>query len=946
MKSFWHSLVFLGLLSVTLSGRPNVVIVITDDQGYGDLGCLGNPIVQTPALDQLHGESVRLTDYHVSPTCAPTRGALMSGHYTNRAGPWHTIMGRSFLRPESTTLGEVFSANGYRTGLFGKWHLGDNYPYRPMDRGFQEVVSHAAGGVGQTPDLWDNSYFDDTYLHNGQPKQYAGYCTDVYFSEAKRFIKESIDADTPFLAYVSTNAPHSPFHCPETYWKPYVDKVSSMEEAIFYGMIANIDDNLRRLREFLVETGVANDTLFIFTTDNGTATGHRIYNAGMRGSKASEYDGGHRVPFFLHWPAAGLDRPRDIPYLAAHIDVLPTLIELCGLRGPWDYSFDGRSLAPLIFESPVPWPDRTIVTDSQRVKDPIKWRKSSTMTQRWRLVNGTELYDIMVDPGQTKDVAADHPGVVDRLRADYEAWWASVSTLFDKETRIVIGNDAENPMHLTCHDWITNDEVTPWHQGFIREAKPGTGFWALHVEKAGRYTISLRRWPIEVALPLTSGLPAGEPVPGLKAFRESPGKAIPVVSATLQAGEYRETRALIPGSESITFSVDLPAGDLNLQGDFHYGENGASSVGAYYAVIRRIDDQPPGYPLFSWDRVPVYIHFGDSDGYTDEAVAFMAAKSAFVCMEKTQGFNQHGSVEKGQVIDAARLKALNPDIKVLFYWNTFLDYPRYDAHQIYQSHPEWWLRTLDGSLDKKNDTLMRYDLSNPEVREWWTNVLVEPVANGPCDGVFMDAFPQVGSPANRRIWGDEKFEEIQNGLLETIRLTREKVGPEKLIMYNGIRNTDTLNFGRQYLDRADAATIEHFGHFHSASPDSMARDLAGMSEAGKQGKIVVFKAWPGFSFIDKDIKKIPHATLLARSRENITFPLACFLVAAERHAYFCYTWGYQEGDGSLDWYPEFDRPLGAPLGDATIAGYRYTREFEHCSVSVDLETKDASITWK
>ncbi|NDV62063.1 arylsulfatase [Puniceicoccales bacterium CK1056] len=593
MKLFSQPLVRHVLLTLllplltfqVLAGKPNVIIVITDDQGYGDLGCHGNRILETPAMDALHAESVRLTDYHVSPTCAPTRGALMSGHYTNRAGPWHTIMGRSFLRPESTTLGEVFLENGYRTGLFGKWHLGDNYPYRPIDRGFGEVVSHGGGGVGQTPDHWDNAYFDDTYLHNGIPEKYEGYCTDVYFREAKRFISESVEAKKPFLAYISTNAPHSPSHVPDNYWKPYVGKVPSEKEAIFYGMIANIDENLGQLRQFLEDEGVAKNTIFIFTTDNGTASGKAIYNAGMRGQKGSQYDGGHRVPLFLRWPDGGLTQPRDIDQLTAHIDILPTLIELCGLKAPMDYSFDGRSLAPLLFETPTPWPERTLITDSQRVKDPIKWRQSATMTKRWRLIDGKELYDIKLDPAQKNDIAAEHPKVVSCLRMEYDAWWESVSTLFDKETRIVVGNDAENPAKLTCHDWITTDEVTPWHQAYIREGKPGTGFWAIHVEKAGTYEIALRRWPAELDLPINASLEPGLPVPGLTAFRETPGRSIQAHCATLMLAGQSMSKPVEPEDHDVRFLIELPEGDTDMEAEFTT-ETGA--IGAYFAIVTRI----------------------------------------------------------------------------------------------------------------------------------------------------------------------------------------------------------------------------------------------------------------------------------------------------------------------------------------------------------------------
>ena len=398
--------------------KPNVVFVITDDQGYGDLSCHGNPILKTPELDELYQQSIRLTDYHVSPTCAPTRGALMSGHYTNRCGPWHTIMGRSFLFEGEKTLGAAFHDSGYATGMFGKWHLGDNYPFRPEDRGFSEVVRHGAGGVGQAPDYWDNAYFEDTYWHNGQAKKYKGYCTDIYFEEAKRFISQSTKANQPFFAYISTNAPHGPFHCPEEYWKPYLpqlkDQLGDNAErvAIFFGMIANIDQNVGRLREWLQSEGWASNTIFIFTTDNGTASGRSVFNAGMKGGKGSSSDGGHRVPFFIHWPDGGFTSGVDVDRLTAHIDVLPTMIELCNLKPlDADYKPDGLSIVPLLKDPNHQWADRTVITDSQRIRDPIKWKSSATMTQQWRLVGGKTLYDIQADPGQKNDVAQKYPDV-------------------------------------------------------------------------------------------------------------------------------------------------------------------------------------------------------------------------------------------------------------------------------------------------------------------------------------------------------------------------------------------------------------------------------------------------------------------------------------------------------------------------------------------------------
>ena len=412
-------LLFLTLPFFCLWGqRPNVVIVITDDQGYGDLGCTGNPIIKTPAIDRLANESVWLTDYHVAPTCSPTRAALMSGHWTNRTGAWHTIMGRSMLREDEGTLGQFFKGAGYETGMFGKWHLGDNFPYRPEDRGFNEVYRHGGGGVGQTPDVWDNSYFDGGYFHNGKIVPAEGFCTDVFFEQANRFISESAKNGKPFLAYISTNAPHGPFHCPEKYMDLYKGQSPTIQA--FYGMITNIDENVGKTRKLLKDLGIYEDTIFIFTTDNGTARGKSVFNAGMRGQKGSEYDGGHRVPLFLHWPKAGMAKKRIMDTLCHAVDVAPTLLELIGAKKPEGYNFDGISIKSLLEGKKQGWSDRMLVTDSQRVRDPIKWKQSAVMSQGWRLVNGKELYNIDSDPGQVKDLSGKHPERVAKMRAFYD----------------------------------------------------------------------------------------------------------------------------------------------------------------------------------------------------------------------------------------------------------------------------------------------------------------------------------------------------------------------------------------------------------------------------------------------------------------------------------------------------------------------------------------------
>ena len=590
MKNFLLSIVVVlsFALSAQAAKRPNVVLIITDDQGYGDLSCHGNPVLKTPHLDKLHSESVRLTDYHVAPTCSPTRAALITGHWTNRTGVWHTIMGRSMLRDNEVTIGQIMSDGGYRTAMFGKWHLGDNFPYRPEDRGFQEVLRHGGGGVGQTPDYWDNAYFDGSYFHNGKPVPAKGFCTDVFFDYAKRFIKKVKDDDKPFFVYLCTNAPHGPMHSPVKSSASYTKQ--GVNVANFFGMIANIDDNVGAMRMFLKREGLADNTIFIFTTDNGTSSGDRVHNAGMRGKKGSEYDGGHRVPFFIHWPKGALNVGRDVRMITSYVDIVPTLIDYCSVPAPKGVKFDGVNIRPLIEGKAKNWPDRILVTDSQRVRDPIKWRKSAVMTDRWRLVNGKELYDINADPGQQTNLARRHPTVVSRLGKFYDAWWQELVPTFGQPTAIYLGAKAPlaNPVTLTCHDWIA-DGSTPWNQRHIRNAekKPSnTGFWAVDVKTAGAYTVELRRWPKEANRAITADLAAGADVPGVKAFRAIPGKTFAAVKAHLKLGGEELTLPVKEGAKSVTFKLNLKPGRDELWAKFT--DAAGTPMGAFYAYVTHL----------------------------------------------------------------------------------------------------------------------------------------------------------------------------------------------------------------------------------------------------------------------------------------------------------------------------------------------------------------------
>ena len=603
--------------------RPNVILVVTDDQGYGDLGCTGHPWLKTPRIDAFHDDAIRLVDFHVSPLCTPTRGALMTGRRPVRNGAWATCWGRSILRKSETTMADVFGTAGYRTAMFGKWHLGDNYPYRPQDRGFRHVVAHKGGGVGQTPDFWGNNYFDDTYFHNGAPVEHAGYCTDVWFDEAIRFIEGcaggqsgggqseggqsgggetgggeaaagEAGSDAPFFVYLSTNAPHTPYLVSEEYARSYRGN-PDVPEPEFCGMIANIDENFGRLRRRLAELGLEENTILIFMTDNGSSGGSELdenqyavrgYNAGMRGKKGSYYDGGHRVPFLIRWPGGGLGGGRDVDEMSLHIDVLPTFIDLCGLDAP-DVDFDGQSIAPLLHGGQERLPgDRVhFLQYRQDTVPPEKWT-NAVMTRRWRLVRGEELYDIEADPGQRQDVAADHPGEVKRLRGAHDAWWDEISPGLETYCPITLGDPAENPARLCAMDVLGD---VAWHQTHITQAKESTGTWAIEIAKPGRYHFSLRRWPAERDLAIDGIIPPEEARTLIYAPEDARSEAIRPVEARLSLFGEERSEPLESGDKTAEFTLAIRSTGTTLLHASFIDEEG-DIQGAYYVDVERLDE--------------------------------------------------------------------------------------------------------------------------------------------------------------------------------------------------------------------------------------------------------------------------------------------------------------------------------------------------------------------
>jgi arylsulfatase A-like enzyme len=545
--------------------RPNVILVLTDDQGYGDLSCHGNPVLRTPNLDRLHAQSLRLTDFHVAPMCTPSRGEIMSGLDALRNRARHVCGGLTMLRTDVPTMGEVFRAGGYRTGLFGKWHLGDSFPYLPQDRGFQEVVSHKSWGITSAADYWGNDYFDDTYYHNGKLQKYEGYCNDVWFREAMKWMKTCAAQGEPFFCYLPTNVPHGPLFVAPQYAEPY--KKPGVP-ASFFGMIANVDENMGKLMAMLDETGLAENTILIFMTDNGGTAGVKLYNAGMRDGKTSLYDGGHRVPCFIRWPGGKLRASDDINELTTCQDLLPTLIDLCGLKAPAGAKFDGTSLAGLLRDTQTRLQDRMIVVQ-YHIEIP-KWN-ATVMWNKWRLVKGKELYDIAGDPGQKTDVADRHPDIVKAMRDHYERWWAEVEPIAKEPCYVHIGSERANPVRLTCADWhmVYADNFRHLQQNI-------NSYWNILVERDGDYEFALTRWPPEAGAALDVALthPIGE------------GKALPIAKARLKIGDFDQSNPAAPGDKSVVFTVLLKAGQTRLQTWF-YDRSGQELCGSFYVMAYR-----------------------------------------------------------------------------------------------------------------------------------------------------------------------------------------------------------------------------------------------------------------------------------------------------------------------------------------------------------------------
>ncbi len=565
--------------SLAAADRPNVVLVMTDDQGIGDFGLLGNDVMETPNIDAMARRSATMSTFYVSPVCSPTRACLMTGRYNYRTRCIDTWLGRSMMDTNETTVAEVLSAAGYATGIFGKWHLGDCYPMRPNDQGFEEALVHRGGGLAQPsePRANQNRYTNPILLHNGRQVQTEGFCTDVYFEAALQFMEASHLEQRKFFVYLPTNAPHGPFHdVPETLRQHYVEKQQQLAQLIvgkrqglrldeevdrlarIAAMITNVDENVGRLFEKLESLHITENTLVIFLVDNGPNT--RRYVGDRRGMKSEVHDGGIRSPLWLHWPArleAGYSRNE----LSAHIDLMPTILDACGVKPPQDLHLDGRSLLPLLEGKEIDWPNRTLVLQSHRGDAPVRYHNFMIRDSRWKLLHPSgfgreqfagapkfELYDMATDPAESTNLVTVRPDIAQRLQTAYDNWFDDVSSTRKDNyapPRIWIGAPQETETVLTRQDWRGGT----W-------APDSIGYWELHVAAPGQYDIRLEFDP-----------------------RATPGEAELVVF-----GRGTQT-ALASNVDGCDFSgVELPAGDTQLHAVLSHG---GKQHGVYQVVVKK-----------------------------------------------------------------------------------------------------------------------------------------------------------------------------------------------------------------------------------------------------------------------------------------------------------------------------------------------------------------------
>lgn len=523
-------LILLGLLALPVSAaeRPNVLLILTDNQAFEELSCHGHPHVKTPHIDAFARESVDFHNFHAPPFCSPSRALLLTGRYAMRSGIHNTIGGYSILHKDETTIADRLGKAGYRTGIFGKWHLGYSYPYQPQDRGFQEVFVHGGGGIGQLEDYFGNSHLNATYLHNGKFEKSEGFSSDVLFHQAATFIGKN--KEHPFFCFISTPATHKPWQA-----HPQVSERikarggnHSRNDLALYSMIENIDDNVAKVLALLDRHNLSHKTLVIIATDQGMN--------GRKKDRGLATDGRHRVFCMMRYPPLTAGKAQQNDAITGMVDMAPTILDLCSVDVP--ASMDGRSLRPLLTGRNRWTDDRVLIVQCPRSRERKKWKNAAVKTQQWRLHEGNALYDVVNDPERSEDVSGKHPGVTKRLTEHYETFWNSLPPIDDLRSSHLLGHPDAPTVRLNAMDWHKGG--SPWHQLHIPKHS-ARGSWRVQVEQEGQYQFELRHYP-----------------------REAP-RALQAVKATVTIDNTSESVPLEPTDESGTVTMTLKPGTYDLE---------------------------------------------------------------------------------------------------------------------------------------------------------------------------------------------------------------------------------------------------------------------------------------------------------------------------------------------------------------------------------------------
>jgi arylsulfatase A len=475
--------------------KPNVIIMLTDDQGYGDVGFHSNPYLKTPHIESIARDGIEMTHFFSYPNCAPTRAALLTGRYPYRTGVVGVTQVDHLMNTSEVTLAEILSENGYRTGIFGKWHLGDNCPMRPTDQGFQEALVHKGGGIGQDAGPPGNTYFDPILEHNNTSKKYQGYCDDIFTDAALDYIDTK--SDQPFFVYLTTNLPHFPLQVPDKRADRFRKLGLHEDNALTYGMIENIDDNVGRILAKIKKLGIEDNTIIIFLSDNGPRDrrskndvypGRWVNN--LRGTKTSVYDCGIRVPFMVKWPNR-LRKGNKVKTMGTVIDILPTILDVCDIPLGRNINIDGKSLLPLWKGNQTYLDDRPFFVQMHYGPTVFKYMHFAVRTQKYKLVSphddphhilyqptdselkvvldNLELYDIEKDTSERINLAKKHPEIVENLLSQYEDWFDDVTEERDSKgiQRIFLGSPTQLSVNLSRFDWggprvISQNELGYW----------------------------------------------------------------------------------------------------------------------------------------------------------------------------------------------------------------------------------------------------------------------------------------------------------------------------------------------------------------------------------------------------------------------------------------------------------------------------------------------------